>query len=341
MAKHAYLIIAHNEFNLLKLLIKSLDDKRNDIFVMADAKAKNFNQKEFENINKHSKLTFVKRIANYWGAFSHTKAHFLLMEEAAKKCYDYYHIISGVDIPLKTQDEIHLFFDKNKGKEFVNISKISMNETYEQEKREIAESGIKKKFKYLSSIPHSKYAFFYFFNQKYLSRKHSSFFGKIIRKFGIFLFVLQQLFGIQRNKNLQIYKGSDWFSITHDLVVEIINKKQLIKKHFNFCFIPTELYVQTLIKNSDFAQNVYEDKSAEIIDFERENPYTFDKTIYEDTNMRHTDWKRGNPYIFLISDYDELINSDRLFARKFSTAVDKEIIKKLYCRLLPEELVKI
>lgn len=40
--KHAYLIVAHNEFELLKLLIASLDDERNDIYVMVDAKAKGF-----------------------------------------------------------------------------------------------------------------------------------------------------------------------------------------------------------------------------------------------------------------------------------------------------------
>lgn len=30
------------------------------------------------------------------------------------------------------------------------------------------------------------------------------------------------------------------------------------------------------------------------------------------------DWKRGNPYVFTIDDYDELVDSGMLFARKFS-----------------------
>ena len=35
-------------------------------------------------------------------------------------------------------------------------------------------------------------------------------------------------------------------------------------------------------------------------------------------------------YTFKINDYDELIKSDMLFARKFSTKIDKEIVDKIY-----------
>lgn len=36
--RHAYLIIAHNEFEVLKLLIECLDDSRNDIYIHFDKK---------------------------------------------------------------------------------------------------------------------------------------------------------------------------------------------------------------------------------------------------------------------------------------------------------------
>ena len=47
-------------------------------------------------------------------------------------------------------------------------------------------------------------------------------------------------------------------------------------------------------------------------------------------NQRYIDWTRGEPYTFKINDYDELIKSDMLFARKFSTKIDKEIVDKIY-----------
>ena len=49
-------------------------------------------------------------------------------------------------------------------------------------------------------------------------------------------------------------------------------------------------------------------------------------------NMRLVDWKRGSngsPYTYREEDYYELINSEALFARKFSEDVDKNIIKKI------------
>ena len=45
--------------------------------------------------------------------------------------------------------------------------------------------------------------------------------------------------------------------------------------------------------------------------------------------MRLIDWNRGKPYTFRSSDYDELCESDMLFARKFDASVDSEIIKSI------------
>ena len=54
MGKHAYLIIAHNNFYILKKLIALIDDERNDIYIHIDKKTKNF--------KKNAK--FKKNVAN-------------------------------------------------------------------------------------------------------------------------------------------------------------------------------------------------------------------------------------------------------------------------------------
>ena len=38
------------------------------------------------------------------------------------------------------------------------------------------------------------------------------------------------------------------------------------------------------------------------------------------------DWKRGAPYVWTNDDKEQIMSSDDLFARKFSTAKDKQII---------------
>lgn len=60
--------------------------------------------------------------------------------------------------------------------------------------------------------------------------------------------------------------------------------------------------MQTLAWNSKFKENIYGD------------------------SMRLFDWNRGKPYIYREADFFELINSEKLFARKFSNSVDPKII---------------
>ena len=51
-----------------------------------------------------------------------------------------------------------------------------------------------------------------------------------------------------------------------------------------------------------------------------------------DSNVRLIDWDRGNgrnPYTWRISDYEEIMRSDRLFARKFDEQIDNDIIERI------------
>ena len=62
MNKHAYLIMAHNEFHILEKLILLLDDSRNDIYIHIDSKVKNFNFKYYEQLVKESNIYFIERV---------------------------------------------------------------------------------------------------------------------------------------------------------------------------------------------------------------------------------------------------------------------------------------
>ena len=59
--KHAYLIMAHNEFDILEKLLLLLDDSRNDIYIHIDLKVKNFNFKYYKDLINKSKVEFIKR----------------------------------------------------------------------------------------------------------------------------------------------------------------------------------------------------------------------------------------------------------------------------------------
>ena len=122
MGKHAYLIIAHNNFYILKKLIALIDDERNDIYIHIDKKTKNFKKNDFMNICKKSNVYFIKRISVYWGDYSQVQCELNLLKAAIKGNYQYYHLISGVDLPIKSQDYIHDFFDINNNIEYVRFT---------------------------------------------------------------------------------------------------------------------------------------------------------------------------------------------------------------------------
>ena len=60
MKKHAYLIMVHNQPDLLKKLVTLLDDERNDIYIHADIKMNNFQENEYREIIKSANIFFTE-----------------------------------------------------------------------------------------------------------------------------------------------------------------------------------------------------------------------------------------------------------------------------------------
>lgn len=74
----------------------------------------------------------------------------------------------------------------------------------------------------------------------------------------------------------------------------------------------------------------------------------YKETIYKDENgdtddLRLVDWKRkvqDSPHIFTSDDYDMIVNSKKLFARKFDEKTDINIVIQLHDRICEEQKVK-
>lgn len=296
--KHAFLIIVHNNWWQLKKLIHLIDDDSHDIYIHIDKKSDSFIKEDFINVVNHSNIYFFQEYKVYWGGVSLVEVELFLFEMAHKKKYDYYHLISGADLPLKSNCEINAFFEKNKGKEFI---------LYDNEKL-LNDSEISRRTKY--------YHFLQNYRRKYTQKWKNEIFTFCERV----LLILQIVLHINRVKDLDwtIKYGSNWVSITNNLVEEIINQKEKIMKVFSFTNCADELYIQTVAYNCGFKDNIYHSKDS-ISD-----------------NVRFIDWKRGkngNPYTFRMDDYQSLKENKNLFARKFSETTDKEIIQLIYDKL--------
>lgn len=292
MDKHAYLIMAHNNFYILEKLLLLLDDERNDIYLHIDKKVKNFEFEKFKKLCKKSNIYFThKRINVIWGHHSQVMTEMLLFEMTSKNNYSFYHLISGADLPLKTQDYIHKFFKENPEIELVEYQQRELNKW---------------------ELERIKYYNLYKKNRKFS-------FINVINKYFI---SLQIKFNVDRSKNVEVYKGSNWISISNECIKYILTQKKRIKKMVTLSNCADEIFLQIILKNTGF--------------YEKTRKYGFN-------NLRFIDWERGkndSPYIFKNEDYDNLMKSNNLFARKFDDKVDKEVIDRIYLNLKNKNIDK-
>lgn len=275
---HAYCLIVHNEPHLFRILISLLDDERNDIYVYLDKKT---DRSLFESTStKYSRIFFLN-YTHYlsWGSpellFAELKS---LMFAYSHGKYSYYHLISGTDLPIKSQDYIHDYL-KNKNVEYVGVVKNDIQDSW---------------VKIRTSV-------FYLFKNHLNKSRQCSRLGRCVFRIQD-RFVTWQLFHpvFKRNFNMQLKMGPQWFSITSACVEYLLSMEKYFYRKYKYT-IPDEIAIQSVIWNSPFRKNIYD----------LDNQYH--------SCLRKIDWKRGGPYVWKDEDYDELMNSDCLFARKFSS----------------------
>lgn len=226
MTKHAYLIIAHTNYELLQCLVHCLDDERNDIYIHIDKKA------DFDGGNictQYSNLTVLSnRIDVRWGDYSMIEAELLLFKTASLTTqYAYYHLLSGMDLPIKSQDYIHSYCDEHQGLEFIGFAQnVSSRELQWRTQN------------------------YFLFSKDFQS--------KSLWKRGIrVVFVwLQRMIGYKRIR-CEVKKGSQWCSVTEDFVKYLLLHRESIQKYFKHTYCPDELVIQTLCWNSSFRGRIY------------------------------------------------------------------------------------
>lgn len=273
--KHAYLIIAHNNFGQLQQLIDLLDDERNDIYLHIDKKAKDFQMENLRAI--HSRVSIVNRVSVTWGGHSQIQSEMELLKAAGVKHYQHYHLLSGADLPLKTQDEIHAFFNENIKKNYISYD----------------DDSVREKFYYRTQ--------YYYLLRNYIGRKQD-FATKILVRVENLSLKLQKKLGIKRKQIVPFYKGANWFSITDEMVQYVLCNQDIIRKQFYYSFCGDEVFLQSLAMASPYSDTIVRDA------------------------LRATDWNRGTPYVYRKEDVPELLNSEKLFGRKFEMGVDSDAI---------------
>lgn len=108
-------------------------------------------------------------------------------------------------------------------------------------------------------------------------------------------------------KNLVFVGRSQWFSITLQqaiYIVAVLKNNNNLRQFFKLSWGCDEFVFQTILYNSPFKNNMIND------------------------NLRYIDWAEGkaSPKTFTIDDADTLLQSGKLYARKFDVNIDVNIL---------------
>lgn len=187
------------------------------------------------------------------GGASLIRAELNLLEEVLNsgKGYQYLHLLSGQDLPIKTQEYIHNFFLQNNGFEFIGID----SEIFNYEKR---------------------IRFFYPL-QEYIGRSNN-FCVKVYNKINI---VIQQVFHVRRNRGINFQKGPNWFSITKDFAKYVVERRNWIERVFANTYCADEIFLQTVFINSPYVDKRFNSQIdglssyLRLVDWKRGNPYVW------------------------------------------------------------------
>lgn len=229
--KHCFMILAHNEPEMLGKLCHQIDKEGNTIIIHIDKKSK-CDFAIIKDIVKSARLKFIdKPIKVYWGHNSQMMAEYKLFEESIHYDWDYCHLISGQHLLIKPYTEFDSFFEEHKGQEFFEIDDNAMA------------------------------------NKKFLWRiKYYHFFGKypyslLKRVEDKFSYRIQEKLHIDRNKKsgLTFAKGANWFSATRDFMSYGLTKEKANKRRYKHTSCVDEVFLHTDLYNSPFYQNNYGD----------------------------------------------------------------------------------
>lgn len=305
--KHAFLIMAYDDVDLLNIILSLLDSQGNNFFIHLDKDGLiNEQDIKLDDIKK-SKVFFTKRYRCKWGTIGIAQATRELIIEANRNGnYDYYHLMSGRDMPIKSISKLDCFLEKNLYNNKTKKNKTNYINFINNPSREYIE----------------RYTHYNPFIESYRSK------NIIVRIFNktykLLSHIIQRALHVNRLKDDIKYLavGSCWWTISNEFFVDLVKEIDWgLKLYSKYSFASDESIVQTIFRKVG-----------------NENTLFVAKDNYCD-NIREIIFNEHNvisPYTFCEKDYKMLCDSKNYFARKFSTAKDRKIIELIKEKVIDE-----
>ena len=297
-----YLILAHKNPLQLGRMIERLDDGASKFFIHLDAKTP---IEPFAACLEGGHIRFIEpRERCVWGDFSIVRATIHLMEAASKE-QGVFILMSGQDYPIQSQGYINAFLESNKEFDFIEIEPLEEKWKPKMVKDKLEHYHILHSEERGHSNCYAPFAHCSVF-QKLRTLTHLLK-GRLSRKnFKLLCSLPKRVAPFERQ-----YAGSQFWAFserTFYAVLQYIRKhKAALEEYYKYTSSPDEIYFHSVLMDL-----VAKDSTIKLKD-----PITY------------VNYFRKNN-VFITEDFEKLSSAKgKLFARKFDTDIDIEILNKL------------
>lgn len=304
--KLAYIISAYKLPEMLVRLIERLDSPRALFLVHVDRKS---GPEVFERMRAplagRENVVFLPRHVCHWGDFGHVKASLKGIRHLIEQGIDFRYaiLLTGQDYPIKPVTEIERFFLESNDREFIVLLPMPRDDWEGRGGLDRIERWHFRLFGRQVALPG---------RAKFNSRLATWLWAHFNRRFRP-----------KRNfpSGFRPYGGNGYWCLTRECVEYIddfVSRHRRFVRFFRRVRIPDEIFFQTIVGNSSFAERAAGD------------------------NVRFMDWDRERaraagdrpPAVLRSADLPRLAGSTALFARKFDPAVDAAVLDAIDRELL-------
>lgn len=232
----AYILLCHTDACFVAHTVKTLKYKNDCCFIHVDKKTDILPFKEMcAGLTNVRFVDDSERVENFWGGFNSIIATFNTVSLALSTGhFDRFVLLQGQDYPLFSNSTIHDFFIKNYNVEFCKATEISHSKNKED---------------------YIKCACMWHFDKR-------NFFWRIVHKLNR-IFGVKYMPAVYKNGGLtwNVYHGWAQFALTNSCMkycLGVYTSDNRYNKFMKHRFPPDELYIQTIVHNSPFAENLCE-----------------------------------------------------------------------------------
>lgn len=297
-----YLILAHKNPLQLSRMIERLDDGASKFFIHLDAKTP---IEPFAACLGGGHIRFIEpRERCVWGDFSIVRATIHLMEAASKE-QGFFILMSGQDYPIQSQGYINAFLESNKGFDFIEIEPLEEKWKPKMVKDKLEHYHILHSEERGHSNCYAPFSYCSVFQQ--LRTLTHLLKGRLsMKNFRLLCSLPKRVTPFERQ-----YAGSQFWAFSertfYAMLHYIREHKAALEGYYKYTSSPDEIYFHSVLMDL-----VAKDSTIKLKD-----PITY------------VNYFRKNN-VFVSEDFDKLTSAKgKLFARKFDTDIDIEILNKL------------